>query len=164
MNKIPLKRFAEADYTFKVISENHSDRFDLEIGDEVYYPEPEEFSDEELKTWAIETGYSEEEASDIEFMRECKMEEENAHFEDCPPSYATPNGRAFLAFEEMGLDFPDNIEISVIDGPSPGSDWQGVIVEGKQSLVRLQEFLEEQGFKINYEFDEDGVKHYEFVE
>jgi hypothetical protein len=163
MNKTTLKRFAEADYTFRVISEKKSERYDLEIGDEVYYPEPEELSDEELKTWALESGYSEEEASDLEFMRECKMEEENAHFEDCPPSYATPNGRAFLAFEEMGFDFPEDIEISVIDGPSPGSDWQGVIVEGKHSLVRLQEFLEEQDIKINYEFDEYEVKNYEFI-
>ncbi len=118
----------------------------------MYYPEPEDLSDEELRTWAIESGYSEEEASDIELMRESKIEEEMAHFENYTPSYATPNGRAFLVFEELGLEFPKEIKISVIDGPSPGCDWQGVIVEGKQSLIRLQEFLEEQDIKINYEF------------
>jgi hypothetical protein len=163
MNKTTLKRFSEADYTFRVISEKKSERYDLEIGDEVYYPEPEELSDEELKTWAIESDYSEEEASDIELLRKSKMEQENAHFENNPPSYATPNGRAFLAFEQMGLDFPDDIEISVINGPSPGSDWQGVIVEGKNSLVRLQEFLEEQDIKINYEFNHYEVENYEFI-
>lgn len=169
-----LNSYKEADNTFYVRKNGSDDSFTLEvdIDFEPYERYEGEWNDEEMKEWAEdqvylleEFGYIKEDGSiDYEGLRETRWDEEEAIYNQSPPSYATPSGRAFLWFEDLEIAFPEDIELRIIDGYCPGNDWQGVVVEGYDSLVRLQEFLCQHGQKVNFDMDPPDYEEQEVDE
>ncbi|MFN5422502.1 MAG: hypothetical protein ACK5AO_04480 [bacterium] len=146
-----LQTFENPDETFNVVPYD-SGIFNLEMGD-VYFYASEDMSDEEIIEWGEDQGYLDNEEDGymdedgnpmVDSLRDLKR----SHEEDYLPTHATPSGRAFLYFEE--IDLPESIKVQVVDGLYPGNDWQGVIIESKDQLVLLQEYLLEKGIKVNF--------------
>jgi hypothetical protein len=139
--------------------EFHVSRFDdeqlsIEEGTDCFV-DVEESSDEEVIEWAEENGYLEDPdyllpdgSPDIERLKESKFDADVQIFNEYPPAYATPSGRAYSWFEKLAIKFPKGIEL--IDGPYPGNDWQGVVVLNHETLILLQKFLEDNGSKVNF--------------
>jgi hypothetical protein len=154
-----LKKFENEDVVFYAIKNcTDENEFFIEQGEDFIYDEPEQISDEELEEWAEENEYLDDNSGfvledgtiDYKALGEFKREEDISLYEEYPPSYATPSGRAFLWFDNLEIEIPKEIKIEIIDGPSPGNDWQGVIVNGYESLLGLQTFLFENNIKINF--------------
>jgi hypothetical protein len=148
---IELKTYKDPNMEFNVVG-CLSDKLYIEEGDDLIV-DLDEYSDNEILEWAEENemieDYTNEDGSvNIEQLRDSKQDEDIEHYNENPPSYATPNGRAYNWFEDLGLIMPDGI--AVVDGPHPGSDWQGVVVNNLSSLVVLQDFLEIAGYKVNF--------------
>ena len=137
-----------------IVSQFNVNQFSIEEGTE-YYVDVEESSDEEVIDWAEENGYLEDPNyllpdgnPDIEILKESKFDADVQFFNEYPPAYATPSGRAYSWFEQLGIKFPKGIEL--IDGPYPGNDWLGVVVTNHEALTLLQQSLEENGYKVNF--------------
>jgi hypothetical protein len=154
-----LKKFENEDVAFYAIKNSTDENeFFIEQGEDFIYDEPEQISDEELKEWAEENEYLDDNSGffledgsiDYKALGEFKREEDISSYEEYPTSYATPSGRAFLWFNNLEIEIPKEIDIEIIDGPSPGNDWQGVIVNGYESLLGLQTFLFENNIKVNF--------------
>ena len=143
--------FEDPDQNINAFDYCKNEEYNLEIGDDIIY-ESDDMTDEEIIEWAedncyleAEEGYIEEDGNPyVELLRRLKRSNED----DYPPTYATPSGRAFIFFEK--IDFPEEIDINIIDGYHPGNDWQGVIVKGLQNLIDLQKHLYENGSKVNF--------------
>ncbi len=158
-----LNSYKEADNTFYVRKNGSDDSFILEvdIDFEPYERYEGEWDDEDMKEWAKDNEYLSEDAGylkddgsiDYESLRETRWDEEEAIYNQSPPSYATPSGRAFLWFEDLEFSIPEDIELNLIDGYSPGNDWQAVMVKGVDSLIRLQDFLVDNGLKVNFDMN-----------
>ncbi|MBM3455234.1 MAG: hypothetical protein FJX80_08810 [Bacteroidetes bacterium] len=162
MNNWNLIDFDNPDATFNLTVEGLSEEeFTLEDGKDFIYAEPEELNDNELIEWAnenelLEVGseYLLEDGSiDLDSLRELNKDDQLIRLREYPDTFSSPSGRAFIFFEDLGFDFPDDIDISVIDGYSPSNDWQGVVVNGISSVVKLQLFLLENSIKVNFKFD-----------
>jgi len=159
MENLKLMEYEDAEESFYAVTYDSSEEFTLEEGDEFIYDEPDELDDEEITEWAKEYGYLDEDAGfvledgsiDFDSLRDCKIDHDKSWQEEYPPTSASPAGRAFIYFENLGVNYPKDIKISFVDGIHPGSDWQGVIVKGYDSLVSLQSFLLTKGFKVNFE-------------
>lgn len=155
-----LQNFTDADMSFYAESDSSCNpSFYLHEGDEIYDEIEDNYTDKEILKWAKEIGYLAEEMGyinedgsvDIESLREARLDEDRIHFEEYPPSNATPSGRAFLWFNDLNFSFPPEIDIEIVDGPNPGNVWQGVIVKDYESLVRVQSFLLSKGIKVNFD-------------
>ncbi|MBP7507448.1 MAG: hypothetical protein KA807_06495 [Prolixibacteraceae bacterium] len=155
---VKLKLFEKADYEF--IAEVLDEEISLKLGTD-FFSEADMMTDEELVEWATDYGlfeddddngdssYRNEDGSpNIESIREYKTE----HEADSPMIWSSPEGRAFQFFEENCLDCPDYIEIDLIDSYFPGDNSYGVVVNGMESLKKLQDFLLEKGMKVNFLF------------
>lgn len=153
---VKLKLFEKADYEF--IAEVLDEEISLKLGTE-FFSEADMMTDKELVEWATDYGLFEDDdengdssfrnedgSPDIEFIREYKAEKEA----DSPMIWSSPEGRAFQFFEENCLDCPDDIEIDLIDSYSPGDNSYGVVVNGMESLIKLQDYLLEKGLKVNF--------------
>jgi hypothetical protein len=160
MDNLRLIEYEDAEISFYAIKYDSSEEeYTLEEGDEFEYDEPEELDDDEIKEWAKEYGYLDEDEGyiledgsiDFESLRECKIKVDQSWQEEYPSTTASPAGRAFNYFENKGFEYPDDIKISIIDGIHPGNDWQGVIVKLYDSLIRLQSFLIKSNIKVNFE-------------
>jgi hypothetical protein len=163
MENLKLLEYADADVSFYAIKyDTAEEEYTLEKGVEFIYDEPEELDDDEILEWAIANGYFEIDALDsgyvledgsIDFksLRESKMEEDLRWQEEYPSTTASPCGRAFYYFQNTGFTYPEEIKIAIIDGIHPGNDWQGVIVKGYDSLIRLQSFLLSKNIRVNFE-------------
>jgi hypothetical protein len=134
---------------------NDEGKYNLEIGTDFIYS-TDSMSDLEILSWAKsyeylddpEDGYFLEDGSpDILALRERRKSDE----EESPDAECYPSGRAFLFFENLEFDFPDSIGIKIIEGPHPGNDWQGVIVNGEKSLESLQKFLKSKEVQVNFQ-------------
>ena len=154
-----LIKFENEDIVFYAIKNSTDENeFFIEQGEDFIYDEQEQISDDELEEWAVENEYLdgnygfvlEDGTIDYKALGEFKRKKDIAIYEEYPPSYATPSGRAFLWFDELEIKIPKKIDIEIIDGPSPGNDWQGVIVNGYDSLIGLQTFLFDNGIKVNF--------------
>lgn len=162
MDNLKLLEYADADVSFYAIKyDTAEEEYTLEEGDEFIYDEPEELEDNEILKWAIENGYFEIDALDsgyiledgsIDFksLRQSKLEEDMRWQEEYPSTTASPSGRAFHYFQNTGFTYPEEIKIAIVDGIHPGNDWQGVIVKGYDSLIRLQAFLFSKNIKVNF--------------
>jgi len=64
--------------------------------------------------------------------------------------WSSPEGRAYQFFEENCIDCPDDIEFDLIDSYFPGDNSYGVVVNGMESLIKLQDFLLAKGLKVNF--------------
>ena len=153
--KIELETFDspnEVFYTYRY--EYDPEKYYLEIGTEFIYT-TDSMSDEEIQYWAEkneylddpENGYLLEDGKlDFNGLRERRKE----HEDEYPDTDSYPSGRAFLYFENLDFELPKNIDISIVEGPHPGNDWHGVIVNGDESLKKLQMFLRTQDIKANF--------------
>ena len=61
-----------------------------------------------------------------------------------------PSGRAYLWFVDKPR-IPEYIEVYALSGVSPGSNWSGVQVHSYDALLQLQNWLEEIGYKVNFD-------------
>lgn len=147
--KVELCNFPDAEMTF-FYSKYIDQGYKLEIGDEVETPSSI-LSDEEILEWGRdrEDPQEDEEGSepDIESLRESYDES----FESLP-NWAYPSGRAYDFFENWEIDQEiwNLLNITMIEGEYPGSDWCGVIVKDYESLILLQLVLEKEGEKVNF--------------
>jgi hypothetical protein len=82
-------------------------------------------------------------------LREMKYDHDVEIYSENPPSHATPSGRAYSWFERLQIELPQAVQL--VDGPYPGSNWMGVVVKNVESLIILQEFLENNGFQVNFD-------------
>ena len=160
MENLKLILFEDAEISFYATKYDSSEEeYTLELGDEFIYDEPEELDDDEIEEWAKDYGYLDEDAGyiledgsiDFDSLRSSKIEHDKSWQDEYPSTTASPVGRAFYYFEKAGFTYPEDIKISIIDGIHPGNDWQGVIVKGYESLIRLQSFLFKQNIKVNFE-------------
>ena len=160
MDNLKLIDYEDAEISFYAINYYSSEEeYSLEEGDEFIYDEPEELDNDEIKEWAKEYGYLDKDAGyiledgsiDFDSLRSRKIELDQIWQDEYPSTTASPAGRAFHYFENKGFKYPDDIKISIIDGIHPGNDWQGVIVKGYDSLIRLQSFLIKSNIKVNFE-------------
>ncbi len=143
--------FDDPEQNINAVDYSNDEEYNLEIGDDINY-ESDDMTDEEIIEWAednsylgAEEGYIDEDGNPyVESLRRLKRSNED----DYLPTYVTPSGRAFLFFEKF--DFPEEIDINIIDGYHPGNDWQGVIVKGLQNLIDLQKHLYENGSRVNF--------------
>ena len=148
-----LKVFQKPDINFNAV-EYLSDQLNIEEGEE-YIMDVEESTDEEVLEWAQDNGYLDDSdylldngKLDLEQLRELKYDLDVESYNENPPLYATPSGRAYGWFEDLEFSLPDGIDL--VDGPYPGSDWRGVVVKDLKTLIELQMFLETNGFKVNF--------------
>ncbi len=151
-----LKIFEEPDESFFAVKNDpDKDEYNLEEGDH-FILGYEIVDDQELKQWAwikgrfienhgLETAPA---APDYKKLGETFLKFEALTY---LPAWTYPSGRAFLAFESIKSDIPTEIELSIIAGLNPENNWHGVIINGHDSLVKLQSFLEEHDMKINFE-------------
>jgi len=165
MENPKLIEYPDAEMSFFAVQYDSSkEEYTLEEGDEFIYDEPEELDDDEITEWAKEYGYLNEEEGyiledgsiDFDSLRSTKIDQDQRWQEEYPPTNASPAGRAFSYFENTGFTYPEDVKISFIDGIHPGNDWQGVIVKGYDSLVRLQAFLMKNNCKVNFEITDFG--------
>lgn len=153
---VKLKLFEKADYEF--IAEVLDEEISLKLGTD-FFSEADMMTDEELVEWATDYGlfeddddngdsfYRNEDGSpNIESIREYKAEQEA----DSPMIWSSPEGRAYQFFEENCIDCPDDIEMDLIDSYFPGDNSYGVVVNGMESLIKLQDFLLAKGLKVNF--------------
>ncbi len=151
-----LKIFSEPDESFFAIKNDpDKNEFNLEEGD--HFILGYEIVDElELRQWTWSQGKlvknDGQELIPVDIDYE-KLAEIFLKFEKFTylPAWTYPSGRAFLAFESIKSDLPTDIRISIIAGISPGNNWHGVIINGTESLVKLQSFLEANDMKVNFE-------------
>lgn len=159
-----LQDYQDPDISFYAVKFYKSeDEFNLQLGEE-YIEESESMDDNEIiqwakgagylndEDWAKEEGYINEDGSiEIESLRDRKRNWE----QDYPSTSASPAGRAFLWFIHKRFSFPEDLNLKFVEGLHPGSDWQGVVVNGYDSLIELQSFLLNTGIKVNFEFKEE---------
>ena len=151
-----LKTFDEPDENFFAIKNDpDKDEYNLEEGDH-FILGYEIADDQELKQWTwcqgkivkhdgIETIPV---GTDYNKLGEIFLKFEKLTY---LPTWTYPSGRAFLAFESIKSDIPSDIDLSIIAGINPGNNWHGVIINGLDSLVKLQSFLEANDMKVNFE-------------
>ena len=151
-----LKIFEEPDESFFAVKiDPDKDEYNLEEGDN-FMLGYEIIDDQELKQWAWTKGKFVENhgqkiavsASDYKSLGEVFRKFETLTY---MPTWTYPSGRAFLAFESIKSDIPMEIDLSIIAGLNPDNNWHGVIINGFDSLVKLQSFLEENDMKVNFE-------------
>jgi len=153
--KIELETFDSPDevfYTFRY--EYDPEKFYLEIGTEFIYT-TDSLPDEEIEYWAKkneylddpEDGYILEDGTpDFNSLRERRKEYEDEY----PDTDSYPSGRAFLYFENLDFELPKNIDVRLVEGPHPGNDWHGVVVNGEETLRQLQNYLKTQEIEVNF--------------
>jgi hypothetical protein len=147
--------FDNSDIDFIAVKQMDQKGYSIEIGNDFIYLETEDSSDEEVVAWALEYGFSEKELSDpennLDNLRALKARSEEEYYNLDPPSYATPNGRAFDYFNNLDFLIPEHIGINIIEGLHPGNDWLGVTAENFESLISMQSVLLENGIKANFD-------------
>lgn len=162
MNNWGLINFDDSDATFNLIVHDLSeDEFTLEEGEYVLFDEPEELNDTEIIEWANKNEllgarsdyFLEDGRINFDSLRKLHKNDYLERLSQYPATFTSPSSRAFMFFEDLGFDFPHDIDISVIDGDSPSHDWQGVVVNGISSVVKLQLFLLENNIKVNFKYD-----------
>ena len=148
-----LKLFKKADMHFNAV-EYLSEQLNIEEGDD-YIMDVEASTDEEVLEWAQDCGYLDDTdyllesgKPDLEQLRELKYDSDVEFYNENPPLYATPSGRAYSWFEDLEIILPDGVDL--VDGAHPGNDWRGVVVKDEQTLIVLQRFLETNGYQVNF--------------
>lgn len=133
------------------------------LSEELYLEEGTDFivvldenSEDEIIEWAeymeITEDYRNDDGSvDLDSLKTLKEEADLVDYNENPPSFATPSGRAFEWFENLRIALPNGVYL--IDGPHPGSDWRGVSIENISHLLPLQKFLFNEGYKVNFHLD-----------
>ena len=151
-----LKFFADPDETFvAIMNDPQKDEYNLEEGDH-FILGYEIVDDQEHKQWTWSQGNIVKKdgleitpvAIDYNKLGETFLKFETLTY---LPAWTYPSGRAFLAFESIKSDIPTEIDLSIIAGLNPENNWHGVIINGYDSLVKLQLFLEEHDMKVNFE-------------
>ena len=150
-----LKIFSEPDESFFAIKNDpDKNEYNLEDGDH-FILGYDIVDDLELRQWTWSQGKLVKQdgkeliPADIDYE---KLGETFQKFENLSlPAWTYPSGRAFLAFESIKSDLPTDISISIIAGINPENNWHGVIINGTESLVKLQSFLEANDMKVNFE-------------
>jgi hypothetical protein len=157
-----LTNYIDAEISFFAIKYNTAkEEYNLELGDEFNNNEPEELDDEEIEEWANQNGYLdnnedyilEDGGIDFDALRLIKQSYDEECQDDYPSNNSYPSGRAFDWFSKNKFKYPNDIEISIVDGDHPGSGWRGVAVTGYDSLVKLQLFLFKNNIKVNFEIE-----------
>jgi hypothetical protein len=139
------------------------------LSDELYLEEGTDFivildenSEDEIMEWAenqelIDDYRNDDGSLDLESLKTLKEEADLVEYNENPPHFATPSGRAFEWFENLKIILPNGVHL--VEGPHPGSDWCGVSITNIDHLLPLQKFLFTEGYKVNFhlnfEYDED---------
>jgi hypothetical protein len=144
--------YENPDIEFNVLVDPLSDLLYLDEGID-FVVLLDENSEDEILEWAenneLIDEYKDDNGSlDLDSLKELKEEADLEGYNENPPTFATPNGRAFDWFNDLGIILPDGVHL--IDGPHPGSDWQGVSVKNESCLLTLQQFLFTEGYKVNF--------------
>lgn len=113
----------------------------------------DESSDNEIIEWAENNVYiddylNDDGSLDLDALRDIKEEADLLEYNENPPAYATPSGRAFEWFENLGLILPKDVKL--IDGEHPGSNYRGVCIKNINYLFSLQKFLFVKGYRVNF--------------
>jgi hypothetical protein len=150
---IELRIFENPEMQFNVV-EYQSEELSIEEGDD-YILDVEESDDDEVLDWAEDNGYLEDSdylldngEPDLDQLRELKYDSDVESYNDYPPPYATPSGRAFSWFEDLKFPLPEGVKL--VDGEHPGSDWRGVVVRNEEVLRALQNILADHGLHVNF--------------
>lgn len=146
------------DIIFNVLVDPISDLLYLEEGTD-FVVFLDENSEDEILEWAENNDLIDEYKDingslDFDSLKALKEDSDLEEYNENPPTFATPNGRAFEWFEDLGIILPDGVQL--IDGPHPGSDWQGVSVRNESCLLALQQFLFTEGYKVNFSLNSDN--------
>lgn len=150
-----LKVYEDSGIEFNV--SNSNDELNIEMGDDFIILDDDDCSDDDVLEWAEENEYLDDDtflledgSPDIDALRELKQEDDTNTYLENPPIYATPSGRAYQWFENLEFGIPNGIDM--IDGYHPGNNSYGVAVKNIEVLVQIQQFLEENGMKVNFNF------------
>ena len=146
-----LINYEDSDAEFNVV-DSLSEELYLEEGTD-FIVDLDENSEDEIIEWAenmelIEDYRNEDGSLDINSLKLYKEEVDLENYNENPPTFATPSGRAYEWFENLGIVLPNGVYL--IDGPHPGSDWIGVSVKNLNHLFILQKFLFNEGYKVNF--------------
>jgi hypothetical protein len=150
--------YEDPDIEFHVIVDQLSDVLYLEEGTD-FIVLLDENSEDDILEWAennelIEEYRNDNGSLDLDALKDLKEEADLVDYNENPPSFATPNGRAYKWFENLGVRLPNGVNL--IDGPYPGSDWQGVEIRHKSCLFTLQQFLFTEGYKVNFSINNEN--------
>lgn len=153
---IEFQHFENPDVEFNVVG-YQSDELSIEEGFD-YVLDVEECDDDEVMEWAEDNGYLEDSnyklkngLPDLEMLRELKYDSDVESYNENPPPYATPSGRAYCWFEDLDFSLPKGIRL--VDGENPASDWIGVVIRNEAVLVALQTILAENGLRVNFNLE-----------